>query len=142
MRRSGKRGMDEDDEARLASPRSTSTTQGTSTESKDPEAQCDALVHTDRVDKETAIRIFKMFTVLQNERVRVEADKTLEIENLKHELAVLRLAQEDREAMTRVEAKLSGMEQRVKKLEDMARQFGDDLQGIEARLLAMPTKRK
>ena len=123
------------------------------TDLAEPATQCEELIQTKEVDKTTAIRIYKMYTTMLNDLQRLEASKTLEIESLKHELAIMRLSEKDREVLSSSQARIDSLTTRVQKLEEtmkthaqMFDRFKEEvnthISGFENRLLALPGKRR
>ena len=118
-----------------------------------PRQQCEELIHTDAVDKATAIRIYSLYTNMLTDMQHMEVSKTLELEKLKQELAVLTLSQKDRETLLSATTQIASLTTRFSKLEEnlnsfsskleeMEQELRDHLNGLESRLLSIPTKRR
>ena len=118
-----------------------------------PKQQCENLIHSENVDKATAIRIYQMYTTMLTDQQQTEASRNIETEQLKHELAMLNAAHAQKDDLDALTKRLTAVEGRVEKLEQDARlrtealasslsEINNQLSGLESRVLAQSGKRR
>lgn len=116
---------------------------------KNPASQCDDLIDNEGVDKNTAIRIYRLYTTMLTQNQQCENQKQYELECLRHEIEKLKISVNYRETLEQHDERLKLIEKRVKDLEtQMIEHCGvfdeirGQLAGIEARLLAATSKKR
>ena len=100
----------------------------------DPQVQCDELIHNENVDKETAIRIYKLYTTMVTAHQNCESKKKHEMACLKHEISILSLSSQGKETMEGLTRRLNAVETRFETLENEISKYTQSLQDMQTQL--------
>ena len=124
-----------------------------STTPKDILQQCDALIGSDSVDKDTSIRILKLYGALESINAQLQHEKAFDTETLRNEINILKLSQSHavgleplRERLTECESRLDALTKVVetaqKQVTDATTSLHQRLETLESRVLAITPRKR
>ena len=106
----------------------------------DPQKQCDELIHNENVDKDTAIRIYKLYTTMVTTHQNCESQKKHELACLKHEISILNLSSQGKENMEGLSQRLNVVEARFDKIESDILNYTQSLEDLRTQLSGIETR--
>ena len=106
----------------------------------DPQKQCDELIHNENVDKETAIRIYKLYTTMVTAHQNCESQKKHELACLQHEISILNLSSQGKENMESLSQRLNVVEARLEKIETEISNYTQSLEDLRTQLSGIETR--
>lgn len=106
----------------------------------DPQKQCDELIHNEHVDKDTAIRIYKLYTTMVSAHHNCESQKKHELACLQHEISILNLSSQGKENMDGLIQRLNTVDARFDKIEKDISNYTRSLQDLQTQLFGIETR--